>query len=133
LKDGIHLATEGYKELGEEIGRAILSTRYGRKDVDWPGPILNKAILGEEGRTVQAHFAEVRQLSGVAAGDFAAVDERGPVVCSEAKGGATTVDLVFSREVSLPARLVYAYGDGPGATLVDEAGNHAPAVQIQIH
>jgi hypothetical protein len=132
LKDGVHLSTPGYQELGEEIGRALLRSRYKHADVDWPGPVLDVAVLAEGGRRVTAHFAEVRQLSGVTESDFVVTDPGGATVCREAKHGATTVELAFDRRITLPARLVYAYGDAPTATLVDEAGNRAPAVHINL-
>jgi hypothetical protein len=127
-----HLATPGYMELGEEIGRALLRNRFGRRDVDWPGPVLDAAVLEPGARKITAHFAEVRQLAGVTVSDFAVVDSAGPAVCSAVKVGATVVELSFEREIRLPARLVYAYGDSPYATLVDEAGNRAPALQIDV-
>jgi pimeloyl-ACP methyl ester carboxylesterase len=38
----------------------------------------------------------------------------------------------FAEAVKLPAALIYAPGNHPKASLVDEAGNRAPAVQIAI-
>ncbi|MCW8133359.1 MAG: hypothetical protein KIS92_23655, partial [Planctomycetota bacterium] len=57
--DYVHLDTPGYKELGEEIARALLKTRYGKKDVDWPGPVMDAVAPGADGKTAIVHFAEV--------------------------------------------------------------------------
>ena len=130
-KDG-HLSTPGYVELGEELARALLRNRFNRRDINWPGPVLDAAVLAPGSRKVTAHFAEVKELSQVAESDFVVVDAEGPAVCSAARAGATTLELTFDRRITLPARLFYAYGDSPKATLVDEAGNRAPAVQIDV-
>jgi hypothetical protein len=136
--DYVHLDREGYIELGKEIGRALLVTRYGAKDVDWPGPVLDGAALAADGKTVVAHFAEARKLAGAAAADFGIVDSGGAakeVRAAAVKAevaGSTLVTLTFAEPVKLPAALVYGAGNNPKATLVDEAGNRAPAVQVEI-
>lgn len=132
LKDGVHLATPGYVELGDEIGGALLRSRFGRSDLSWPGPVLDAAVLHGSDRQVTAHFAEVQRLGGVTVGDFVVVDEGGPAACREASSSNTTVQLTFSRKITLPAHLVYAYGNGPEGTLIDEAGHRAPAVQVEL-
>jgi hypothetical protein len=136
--DYVHLDREGYVELGKEIGRALLVARYGAKDVDWPGPVLDAAVLGADGKTVVAHFAETKKLSGAEAADFGIVDAggaakevRAAAVKAEVSGG-TLVTLAFAEPVKLPAALVYGAGNNPKASLVDEAGNRAPAVQVEI-
>jgi hypothetical protein len=136
--DYVHLGREGYIELGREIGRALLRTRCGKKDVDWPGPVLDAAALSADGKTVVAHFAEARKLSGAEAADFGVVESggaakelRASAVKAEVAGG-TLLTLSFAEPVKLPAALVYGAGDNPKAGLVDEAGNRAPAVQIDI-
>ncbi len=136
--DYVHLHREGYIELGGEIARALLATRYGAKDVDWPGPVLDAATLGADGKTVVAHFAEAKKLAGVEAADFAIVDSGGKArevraAATKAEAsGATLVTLTFAEPVKLPAALVYGAGNNPKASLVDEAGNRAPAVQLEI-
>lgn len=136
--DYVHLHREGYIELGKELGRALLKTRYGAKDVDWPGPVLDAARLDADGKTVYAHFAEAKKLAGAEAADFALVDSGVPAKAVRAAAtkaelvGSTLVKLTFAEPVKLPAALVYGAGENPKATLVDEAGNRAPAVQLDI-
>jgi len=130
-EDG-HLATAGYMELGEELARALLRHRFNHRDINWPGPVLEAAVLGPDPRKIAAHFAEVKQLAGVTESDFVVIDAEGSTVCIAARAGATTLDLTFERQITLPATLFYAYGDSPQATLVDEVGNRAPAVQIDV-
>ena len=130
-KDG-HLATPGYMELGEELARALLRNRFDQRDINWPGPVLDSAVLVPGSRKITAHFAEVKELSQVTESDFVVVDAEGSTVCIAAKAGATTLELTFDRQITVPARFFYAYADSPEATLVDEAGNRAPAVQIDI-
>jgi hypothetical protein len=136
-QDYWHLSTEGQIELGREIGRA-LAARLQKVDTAWPGPVLDAAMLSEDGKTVTAHFAEVKKLSGISAGDFCLVSGAGPsakiqAVASKAEAlGNTRITLTFDEAIQLPASLVYGAGDAPAATLVDEAGNRAPAVQLEI-
>jgi len=136
--DYVHLHRDGYIELGKEIGRALLVTRYGAKDVNWPGPVLDGATLAADGKSVVAHFAEARKLAGAEAADFGIVDAggaakevRAAAVKAEVAGG-TLVTLTFAEPVKLPAALVYGAGNNPKASLVDEAGNRAPAVQVEL-
>ncbi|HUW19816.1 MAG TPA: sialate O-acetylesterase [Sedimentisphaerales bacterium] len=131
-KEDGHLATPGYMELGEELARALLRHRFNQRDINWPGPVLDAAVLAPGSRKITAHFAEVKELSQVTESDFVVVDAEGSAVCSAARAGATTLELTFDRQITLPARFFYAYADSPAATLVDEAGNRAPAVQIDV-
>jgi hypothetical protein len=131
-KEDGHLATPGYMELGEELARALLRHRFNQTDINWPGPVLDAAVLAPSSRKITAHFAEVKELAGVAESDFVVVDAEGSTVCSAARAGATTLELTFDRQITLPARFFYAYADSPEATLVDKAGNRAPAVQIDV-
>jgi len=130
--DGGHLAREGYFELDKQIGRALLKVRYNDKNVNWPGPVMDAAVIGNDARSVAAHFAEVKKLSGCKADDFGAIDATGKVKCTKVEGQSTRVALTFERAIKLPARLIYGFGPGPKATLEDEAGNHAPAVQLDL-
>ena len=132
MRDYVHLSRDGYFELGAEIARALLRNRYGKRNVDWPGPVLDEAVLGADGKTTVAHFAEAKKLSGIIAGDFGAIDAGGPVKCIAAASTGTLVRLTFERKLALPARVVYGFGGNPKATLVDAAGNRAPAVQIVL-
>jgi len=137
MGDPLHLGREGQLELGAELARAILRTRHQLKEVNWPGPVMDAAALGADGRTVTAHFAEVKQLAGVEAADFGTIDTggKGQVVraaAARAEAGRTVVRLSFAEPVKLPASLVYGHGVDPKASLVDEAGNRAPAVQVEI-
>lgn len=136
LADPYHLTREGYLELGREIGRALLKTRHNNKDVNWPGPVLDAAVLAGDGKTVVAHFAEVKKLAGCETSDFALVEPDGlatfRAVATKAKSANTTVKLTFAQAIKLPAALIYAPANHPQASLVDEAGNRAPAVQIAI-
>jgi hypothetical protein len=127
-----HLDTSGYMELGEEVVRALLRHRFNQRGINWPGPVLDSAVLNKDSRKITAHFAEVNQLSATTAGDFTVIDTTGSAVCSIAKAGATTIELTFDRQITLPAKFIYAHGDSPHATLIDEAGNRAPAVQIDV-
>ncbi|MFH0920329.1 MAG: sialate O-acetylesterase [Fibrobacterota bacterium] len=132
LRDSlVHLSVNGDNELAAEIGRALLKTRLG-KDVNWPGPVLDASVMnGADG--VVAHFAEVQHLSGISAASFAVSDTDGIAQCVTVEdSGNTVVSLRFNRSIKLPARLLYGYGNNPPGTLVDEAGNHAPAVQLAI-
>jgi len=131
-KEDGHLATPGYMELGEELARALLRNRFNQRDINWPGPVLDATVLAPGSRKITAHFAEVKKLSGVTPSDFVVVDGAGSAVCCSARAGATTLELTFDRQIMLPARFFYAYADSPEATLVDEAGNRAPAVQIDV-
>ena len=136
-QDYWHLSSEGQIELGREIGRA-LAARLHNVDTGWPGPVLDSAVLSEDRKTVTAHFAEVTKLGGITAADFAIVHADGPsadilaqATKAEAFGG-TRIRLTFDQTVTLPAALVYGAGNAPAATLVDEAGNRAPAVQLDL-
>ncbi|MCX6930495.1 MAG: hypothetical protein NT154_45915, partial [Verrucomicrobia bacterium] len=40
--------------------------------------------------------------------------------------------LTFDQRVTLPAQLVYGGQAFPGSALQDEAGNHAPAVLLEL-
>lgn len=136
-QDYWHLGTEGQIELGREIGRA-LAVRLHKLDTGWPGPVLDAAVVSDDGKTVTAHFAEVKKLSGISAADFCIVSAEGPsaviqAVASKAEALVNTrIKLTFEEPVKLPAALVYGAGDAPTAALVDEAGNRAPAVQLKI-
>lgn len=132
LKDTVHLDNAGYLQLGGEIGRAILRHRFKSPDVTWPGPVLDAAVLSEDRMTVTAHFAEVTQLTGAAVDDFAIIDEEGTAHCKTVTAGKTLLTFTSERAVRLPARLIYGFGQNPPATLHDEAGNHAPAVQLSL-
>ncbi len=129
--DGGHLTREGYFSLGERIAKALLKTRYHRKDIDWPGPVLDAATLGQGG-TVMAHFAETKRIAACAAGDFCVLDKDGVNTCTEAQAQGTRVALSFARPVKPPARLVVGYGQAIPLTLADEAGNPGPAAILQI-
>lgn len=136
-QDYWHVSTAGQIELGREIGRA-LAARLRKVDTAWPGPVLDAAVLAADGRTVTAHFAEVKKLAGLAAADFCIVAAGGPAAAIQAVPSAaeplgdTRISLSFAEPVTLPARLVYGAGNAPPATLTDEAGNRAPAVQLDI-
>jgi hypothetical protein len=136
-QDYWHLSTEGQIELGREIGRGLAAHLH-KVDTAWPGPVLDAAMLSEDGKTVTAHFAEVKKLSGISAGDFCLVSGTGPsakiqAVASKAEAlGNTRIAVTFDEAIQLPASLVYGAGDAPAATLVDEAGNRSPAVQLEI-
>ena len=137
LKDTVHLDNAGYRELGREIGRAILRVRHQKPVGNWPGPVLDEAVLQPDDkarnrRTVVAHFSEVQQLAQVDAADFAVVDAEGTNRCVELMAGKTTVTFTCEKDVVLPARLIYGFGQKPKASLLDESGNRAPAVQLQI-
>ncbi|NQT15089.1 MAG: hypothetical protein HQ582_20195 [Planctomycetes bacterium] len=137
LKDSVHLDNAGYRELGREIGRAVLEVRHQNPVGDWPGPVLDAAVLqpDEKARTrtaVAAHFAEVQALAHAEVSDFAVIDAEGTNRAVELEAGKTVVRLTCERDVVLPARLVYGLGTKPTASLTDEAGNRAPAVQIGI-
>ena len=133
----MHLDNAGYRELGREIGRAVLRTQYRISVGKWPGPVLDAAVLKPDAsrrhrRTVVAHFAEVEQLAGADSVDFAIVDAEGTNRCVAVDAGNTTVTLTCEKDVVLPARLVYGFGRQPKASLADEVGNRAPAVQLPI-
>jgi hypothetical protein len=131
----LHLTKEGYFELGHEIGRALLRVRYQRtaESKDWPGPVMDSAVFSpNDNKTVLAHFAEVKKLSGAANDDFSASDASGEVKCTKVEAQNTRVALTFERALKTPAKVCYAYGKEPKAALADEAGNRAPAVQLEI-
>ncbi len=137
MKDGVHLDNAGYQELGREIGRAILQTKYDNPIGNWPGPLLDAAFLQPEGkpqirRTVVAHFAEVKKIQQALSSDFALIDEEGTNLCTAIVAGNTVLTLNFERDIILPARLIYGFGTAPKAALMDESGNRAPAMQINI-
>jgi hypothetical protein len=132
LRDPYHLKKASYIELGEEIGRALLRTRAKKTDVDWPGPIMKSAVLQKDGATVKATFTEAKELSGCNARDFCVLASGKALPCSKATAEGATVTLTFASPVTLPAKLAYAYGSAPRARLADEAGNRAPAVQMEI-
>ena len=130
---GLHLTKEGYFELGHEIGRALLKTRYKNTTVDWPGPVLDSAVFSpNDTKSVLVHFAEVKKLTGALAEDFSASDSGGAVKCTKLEVQNTRIALTFERALKPPARVRYAYGSDPKATLTDETGNRAPAVQLDI-
>ncbi len=127
----LHLTRDGYFELGREIARALLKTRY-QKANDWPGPVLDRAVFGPDAKTVLLHFAEVKKLAGLTAEDLSAVDATGPAKCVKVEAQNTRAALTFDRELKPPAKIQYAGGANPKASLVDEAGNRAPAVLLEI-
>jgi hypothetical protein len=129
----LHLTKEGYFELGREIGRALLKTRYKSPNVDWPGPVMDSAVFSpNDSKSVLVHFAEVKKLTGAAIEDFSASDSGGAVKCTKVEAQNTRIALTFERALKPPAKICYAYGTEPKATLTDEAGNRAPAVQLEI-
>lgn len=132
LSDGEHLSKDNYYKLGQEISRALLKVRYGSKTANWPGPVMDAAALSADSRSATAHFAEVKKLQGCGASDFGAVDAAGPVKCENVQATNTLVHLTFERPLKLPAKLIYGFGRDPKATLMDEAGNRAPAVQLDL-
>ena len=131
MRDTVHLNREGQVELGKAIARALLKVRH-KRDVNWPGPVLDGAVLRPGGKEAVAHFAEVKRLGGCRAGDFGVVDPDGQVKCVKAEAANTLIELTFERPVKLPAILIYGFGENPRASLVDEAGNRAPAAQIKM-
>ncbi len=128
----VHLSTEGNRTLGQRIGRALLKTRYKQAGADWPGPVMDHAVIDPAGTTAFAHFAEVKKLKGATPEMFAAIDAGGVVKCSKVFAENTRIALTLERAVKLPARLVCGYGQNPPATLADEADNPAPAVQLEL-
>jgi len=76
MGDYVHLSKEGYFEMGDEIARALFKTRYKREkeSAGWPGPVLDNAVLGADGKSIVAHFAEVKQLGGIRAEDFGVLE-----------------------------------------------------------
>lgn len=133
LGDTVHMDSAANLELGAEIARALLKVQYRKEDVNWPGPVLDAAVAdGKNRKRVVAHFAEVQQLQGAGASDFAILDPEGDIRCTGVTAGSTLVTLDFEREFVEPARLIYGYGTNPKATLMDEAGNRAAAVQVKI-
>lgn len=135
LEDQWHLNRDGYRELGHEIASALLRNVYGQKDTTWPGPVLDRAVIGKDKRTVRAHFAEVATLKGCKPGDFAIMDTQGLVIrqyAVRAVSHQTVIDLHFDSTVMLPAKMIYGAVGYPKATLTDEMGFRAPAVQIDI-
>ena len=136
LKDRVHLDNAGYRELGREIGRAVLRTRYESNQAAWPGPVLDDAVLQPAKRNrnvVLAHFAEAKELIGVHTADFAVLDAEGTnLAVSVTKVGKTLVQVELERDVTAPAKLVYGFGQRPKASLTDESNNRAPAVQLLI-
>lgn len=132
LRDPYHLKKASYIELGREIGRALLRTRAKKTDVNWPGPIMKSAVLQQDGVTVKASFAEAKELSGCSAADFCVLASGKPLPCGKAEAKGATATLTFASPIKLPAKLAYGYGNAPRARLADEAGNRAPAVQMEI-
>jgi hypothetical protein len=109
-------------------GNALLVTALGRLQKQ-DGHLATPGYMEFK---ITAHFAEVKKLSQVTESDFVVVDAEGSAVCIAAAAGAATLELTFDRQITPPARFFYAYADSPQATLVDEAGNRAPAVQIGV-
>jgi len=134
MGDYVHLSKDGYFELGDEIARALLKTRYKREKESgaWPGPVLDSAVLGADGKSIVAHFAEVSKLGGALAEDFGVLEGGVLVKVTKVDAQKTRVALTLERAIKLPAKLVYGIGQAPAATLVDEAGNRAPAVQLEV-
>lgn len=137
LKDSVHLDNAGYQELGREIGRAILRIRHEQNAANWPGPVLDAAVVvpdlkARTRNSVVAHFAEVTELQNAIPEDFAVIDAEGTNRCTQLETGKTLLKLTFEKDIVLPARLVYGFGQRPQAALTDESGNRAPAVQLPI-
>jgi hypothetical protein len=74
----------------------------------------------------------VETLQNANGADFAVIDAEGTNPTVELTAGRTMVSITCRRDVVLPARLVYGFGTNPTASLTDEAGNRAPAVQLPI-
>jgi hypothetical protein len=133
IKDYVHYSNAGCQDLGIRIARALAKVRYGVKDATWPGPVLDRAVLGKSADIVVAHFAEVKKLGGVVPEFFAAVNDKGSVIkCTKAVAENTRVALTFEQPLKLPAKIICGYGQVVDSAPVDEAGNHAPAVQLDI-
>jgi hypothetical protein len=132
LVDTVHLDAAGYKELGQEIGRALLKNRYGKKDVNWPGPVMDAAVLSADGAKAFAHFAEVKKLGGCNAADFVVVDGKREIKCTKAEAEGTRATFTLDRPATLPAKLIYGGTRTQKVTLVDEAGNRAPGIQLDL-
>jgi len=132
MQDSCHLSKEGHASLGMEIARALLRRRYGATDVNWPGPVMDNAVLGSEGRTIVAHFAEVETLKKAAATDFEVRRGKERIACASLQAGKTVLTLTFEQPVTLPAQLVYGGKAFPRSALQDESGNRAPAVVQEL-
>jgi hypothetical protein len=132
MRDGCHLNRDGYASLGQEIGRALLRHRHKSTDGGWPGPVMDKVALDQDGRAITAHFAEVSQLRGADAADFVVVSGERRTPCRLVETGRTLVKLAVDEPIALPARLVYGGRPFPASSLVDESGNRAPAVTAKI-
>ncbi len=137
MKDGVHLDNAGYQELGREIGRAILQVQYNNPVGNWPGPILDSAHLQPKDKSklrnkVVATFAEVEELKQAFSADFGIIDAEGTNHCTSITEGKTELTLYFERDIVLPARLIYGFGTAPQARLMDESGNRASAVQVEV-
>src|SRR5262249_28067239 len=99
---------------------------------DWPGPVMDTAAMGNDPRTAIVHFAEVKKLAGALAEDFSATDADGHVKCTKAEAQNTRIALTFERALKAPVTIAYGAAPAPKCTLSDEAGNHAPAVQLEL-
>jgi hypothetical protein len=132
MQDDCHLNKAGQASLGQEIARGLLKHRYGVAGINWPGPVMEQAVLGPKGRTIVAHFAEVTTLTNALAADFEVRRGKDRIVCASLKAGNTVLTLTFDQLVTLPAQLVYGGRAFPGSALQDESGNHAPAVLLEL-
>jgi hypothetical protein len=93
---------------------------------------MDAAVIGNDPKSAVVHFAEVKNLVGALADDFGAVDADGAVKCIKAEAQNTRIALTFERAMKAPAKVIYGAAQAPKCTLADEAGNHAPAVELDL-
>ena len=73
-------------------------------------------MLGPEGRTIVAHFAEVTTLTNALAADFEVRRGKDRISCASLKAGNTVLTLTCDQLVTLPAQLVYGGKAFPGGS-----------------
>ncbi len=134
LDDAIHIATPGLKILGERLARQALRLAHARMKIA-PGPHLARAdVEGEKRDRIRVWYTGAhgdlgpdRNIRGFSVRDAAGAD-LGLVfdaLPDPREPGAVLVSLRAPAPAG--ATLWYGWGSDPACTLVDAAGNAAPA------
>ena len=132
MRDSCHLDTPGYQTLGREVALALLKNHYGKTQSSWPGPVMDQAVLSEEGALVYAHFGEAQELLGLDLEDFKVFTAQGTIPCTRIESRGALAILTLQKPVILPAQLAYGARPYPASSLQDEDGNRAPAVMLKV-
>lgn len=136
-KDKIHLETESYIQLGEQIGEFLAAVEQGR-EYKTPGPIPTTVHFADsEQKEIAVEFAKAKDLHGGDAADqwyVTDAEHRGfkdggfvPVASVETDAAGKKVVLKLAEPAGADAAVSYGYRSDVGGTLYDGDKFPAPA------